>query len=148
MDLAGRHHERTAVGKFVRHVHLLQRRHHCAAVALGHVTREYPNKLDHILTGPEDVLGPRALAGTFNANLLLAFLIGSVSGISMAANVLIAQAVGARDSERMQKSVGASITLLSFISVTIAVVGALLELLSLEDAALDQPLLVSQRREG
>ncbi len=72
------------------------------------------------------VLGPGALAGTFNANLLLAFLIGSVSGISMAANVLIAQAVGARDTERMQKSVGASITLLSFISVIIAVLGAVL----------------------
>jgi hypothetical protein len=31
-----------------------------AAVALGHVTREWPNKMDHMLTGPEDVIGPRA----------------------------------------------------------------------------------------
>lgn len=32
-----------------------------AAAALGHVTREYPNKMDHVLAGPEDVQGPRAL---------------------------------------------------------------------------------------
>lgn len=36
-----------------------------ARIALGHVTREYPNKLDHVLTGPGDVLSPRALHPVF-----------------------------------------------------------------------------------
>ena len=36
-----------------------------AAAALGHVTREYPNKMDHVLSGPEDVQGPRALHPIF-----------------------------------------------------------------------------------
>jgi hypothetical protein len=36
-----------------------------AALALGHVTREYPHKLDHVMEGPEDVLGPRALHPLF-----------------------------------------------------------------------------------
>jgi hypothetical protein len=36
-----------------------------AEIALGHVTREYPHKLDHVLEGPEDVLGPRALHPIF-----------------------------------------------------------------------------------
>jgi len=36
-----------------------------AAAALGHVTREYPNKMDHVLTAPGDVLGPRALHPIF-----------------------------------------------------------------------------------
>ena len=36
-----------------------------AGIALGHVTREYPNKLDHVLTGPGDLLGPRALHPVF-----------------------------------------------------------------------------------
>ena len=36
-----------------------------AGLALGHVTREYPNKLDHVLAGPEDVRGPRALHPVF-----------------------------------------------------------------------------------
>jgi hypothetical protein len=36
-----------------------------AALALGHVTREYPNKLDHVLRGPHDVRTPRALHPIF-----------------------------------------------------------------------------------
>ncbi len=36
-----------------------------ADIALGHVTKEYPHKLDHVLDGPEDVLGPRALHPIF-----------------------------------------------------------------------------------
>jgi hypothetical protein len=36
-----------------------------ATIALGHVTREYPHKLDHVMDGPEDVLGPRALHPIF-----------------------------------------------------------------------------------
>ncbi len=36
-----------------------------ASLALGHVTREYPNKLDHVLNGPDDVRGPRALHPAF-----------------------------------------------------------------------------------
>ncbi|HEY0044033.1 MAG TPA: DUF2891 domain-containing protein [Allosphingosinicella sp.] len=36
-----------------------------ATIALGHVTREYPHKLDHVMRGPEDVAGPRALHPIF-----------------------------------------------------------------------------------
>ena len=36
-----------------------------ARTALGHVTLEYPNKLDHVLNGPEDVRSPRALHPLF-----------------------------------------------------------------------------------
>ena len=36
-----------------------------ARLALAHVEREYPNKLDHVMRGPEDVLGPRALHPVF-----------------------------------------------------------------------------------
>jgi len=32
-----------------------------ARLALGHVGREYPNKMDHVLAGPEDVRGPSDL---------------------------------------------------------------------------------------
>jgi hypothetical protein len=38
---------------------------HFARTALGHVTREWPNKMDHVLTGPEDVRGPRELHPIF-----------------------------------------------------------------------------------
>jgi hypothetical protein len=36
-----------------------------ARIALGHVTREFPNKLDHVLTESRDALGPRALHPIF-----------------------------------------------------------------------------------
>ena len=36
-----------------------------AEAALGHVTREYPHKLDHVMDGPEDVRGPRDLHPIF-----------------------------------------------------------------------------------
>jgi hypothetical protein len=36
-----------------------------SAIALGHVTREYPNKLDHVLDGPGDARGPRDLHPIF-----------------------------------------------------------------------------------
>ena len=36
-----------------------------ARIALGHVTREYPHKLDHVLLGDEDALPPRVLHPIF-----------------------------------------------------------------------------------
>lgn len=36
-----------------------------AAIALGHVTREYPHKLDHVLTGPQGLRSPRTLHPIF-----------------------------------------------------------------------------------
>jgi hypothetical protein len=36
-----------------------------ASLALAHVQREYPNKLDHVLNGPEDLRGPRELHPVF-----------------------------------------------------------------------------------
>ena len=36
-----------------------------ARIALSHVTREYPNKLDHVLASDEDLAGPRALHPIF-----------------------------------------------------------------------------------
>ena len=36
-----------------------------ARLALAHVEREYPNKLDHVMRGPDDVRGPRALHPVF-----------------------------------------------------------------------------------
>jgi len=36
-----------------------------AQIALGHVEREYPNRLDHVLNGPRDLAGPRELHPIF-----------------------------------------------------------------------------------
>ena len=39
-----------------------------AAIALGHVTREYPYKLDHVLIGPMDAMTPKALHPIFHGS--------------------------------------------------------------------------------
>ncbi len=39
-----------------------------AKIALGHVTQEYPHKLDHVLAGDEDALPPRALHPIFHGS--------------------------------------------------------------------------------
>ena len=39
-----------------------------AQIALGHVTREYPHKLDHVLAGDEDALPPRVLHPIFHGS--------------------------------------------------------------------------------
>jgi hypothetical protein len=39
-----------------------------ARIALGHVAREYPHKLDHILLGDEDALPPRVLHPIFHGS--------------------------------------------------------------------------------
>ncbi|HEX3651295.1 MAG TPA: DUF2891 domain-containing protein [Rhizomicrobium sp.] len=47
------------------HALTLELASHFARTALSHVTREYPNKLDHVLSGPEDVKSPRELHPIF-----------------------------------------------------------------------------------
>jgi hypothetical protein len=39
-----------------------------ARIALGHVEREYPHKLDHVITGPEDVREPHVLHPIFHGS--------------------------------------------------------------------------------
>jgi hypothetical protein len=39
-----------------------------ARIALGHVCKEYPHKLDHVLLGDEDLLPPRALHPIFHGS--------------------------------------------------------------------------------
>ena len=39
-----------------------------ASIALSHVTREYPHKLDHVMDGPEDVLSPAQLHPIFHGS--------------------------------------------------------------------------------
>lgn len=41
---------------------------HMARIALGHVRKEYPHKLDHVLLSDEDALPPRALHPVFHGS--------------------------------------------------------------------------------
>jgi hypothetical protein len=68
-----------------------------AQIALDHVRREYPNKLDHVLTGPADLKGPAALHPVFYGSFdwhscvhsywLLITLLGMYPGMKEAADI-------------------------------------------------------------
>jgi len=68
-------------------------------------------------------LGEEALTATANANNIMFFLIGSVFGIGMAATILIAQAMGARNLTQARRVMGTSATFFIGISVVIAALG-------------------------
>ncbi|MES1202977.1 MAG: MATE family efflux transporter [Pseudomonadota bacterium] len=71
------------------------------------------------------VLGEAALTATANANIILFLLIGAIFGIAMAASLLVGQAVGAHDLERVKRVVGASTGFFIVLSVVVAVLGFL-----------------------
>lgn len=68
-------------------------------------------------------LGESALAATSNANLVLFMILGTLFGIGMAATILVAQAVGARDLPAARRVVGTSATFFFAISILFAVGG-------------------------
>ncbi|MGN6143318.1 MAG: MATE family efflux transporter, partial [Mesorhizobium sp.] len=68
-------------------------------------------------------LGEAALAATSNANLVLFLILGTVFGIGMAATILVAQSVGARDWAHARRIVGTSATFFFAISALFAVCG-------------------------
>lgn len=68
-------------------------------------------------------LGEAALTATSNANLVLFLILGTVFGIGMAATILVAQSVGARDLPEARRIVGTSATFFFLVSVVFAVYG-------------------------
>ncbi|RZA18331.1 MAG: MATE family efflux transporter [Lysobacteraceae bacterium] len=68
-------------------------------------------------------LGEQALTATANANNIMFFLIGAVFGVGMAATILVAQAIGARDQAQAKRVIGTSVTFFFGISLLIALAG-------------------------
>ncbi|WP_245463728.1 MULTISPECIES: MATE family efflux transporter [unclassified Mesorhizobium] len=68
-------------------------------------------------------LGESALTATSNANLVLFLILGTVFGTGMAATILVAQSVGARDLPEARRIVGTSATFFFLVSVILAVCG-------------------------
>lgn len=71
-------------------------------------------------------LGDAALTAISNANIIMFLMMGSAFGASMAANLLIAQAIGSRDLHRVRMVVGSSISFFVVLALTIGVAGYLL----------------------
>ena len=68
-------------------------------------------------------LGEAALAATSNANTILFFLIGSMFGFGMAANILVGQSIGANKLDQAKRAVGTSLTFFLLLSVLFAALG-------------------------
>ncbi|HRO26529.1 MAG TPA: MATE family efflux transporter [Luteimonas sp.] len=68
-------------------------------------------------------LGEEALVATANANNIMFFLLGSVFGIGMAATILVAQAIGAKDALQARRVIGTSATFFGAISLLVAAAG-------------------------
>ena len=69
------------------------------------------------------LLGEAALTATSNANLVLFLLLGTVFGIGMAATILVAQSVGAKDVAHARRIVGTSATFFFAVSAVFAIFG-------------------------
>ncbi len=90
-------------------------------------------------------LGEEALAATANGNILMFILISFVFGFGMASTILIGQAMGQRDHNRVKRTLGTALGSIIPISVLLAVVGwifspLLLELLGTPVSAFDMAL--------
>ncbi len=71
------------------------------------------------------MLGSSALAAIANAHILLGFLIGSVFGVAMAADMLVARATGNGDLRRAGMVAGTSLTLFATFAFVLMAVGLL-----------------------
>jgi len=71
-------------------------------------------------------LGEAALTATSNANQILFLMLGAVFGVSMAANIMIGQAIGAADQTLAKKVVGSCTAFFLVLSLGVGVAGYLL----------------------
>ncbi len=69
------------------------------------------------------VLGEAALTATSNANQILFLMLGTVFGVSMAANILIGQAIGAGDESQAKRVIGSSTFFFLVLSFSVGVLG-------------------------
>ena len=91
------------------------------------------------------LIGPRALAATATANILMFLIFGVVFGVGMAGTVQIARAYGARDLAAARSSFGNLLGVVAIIGVTVSALGwifapELLHWLSAPPAARDLAL--------
>ena len=69
-------------------------------------------------------LGAAAVAAISNANIIMQLLMGAAFGVSMAANIMIGQAFGARDMRMVKRIVGTATSFFVLLPVALAVFGA------------------------
>lgn len=90
-------------------------------ILAGNVLQSLNGSINAIWVG--HYLGEAAITATANANNLLFALIGLMFGIGMAATILVAQAMGARNLAQAKRVIGTSATLFGTASIGISALG-------------------------
>jgi putative MATE family efflux protein len=71
-------------------------------------------------------LGETAITALGNANIVMMLMLGSIFGVGMAANILVAQAFGRADTALVKRVMGTATTFFVALSLGVALAGALL----------------------
>jgi putative MATE family efflux protein len=71
------------------------------------------------------LIGEAGITATANANLVLFLMLGAVFGVGMAANIMVAQAIGAKNLDRAKQVVGTSAAFFAAASLVVALAGFL-----------------------
>ena len=87
-------------------------------IMAGNVLQSLNGSVNAIWVGR--FLGEEALTATANANNIMFFLIGAVFGVGMAATILVAQAIGAKNTAQAKRVIGTSATFFFLVSLAIA----------------------------
>ena len=69
------------------------------------------------------VLGEAALTATSNANIILFLMLGAAFGVSMSANLLIGQSIGAGNRDMVKRVIGTAIVFFTVLSISVGVGG-------------------------
>lgn len=93
-------------------------------ILLGNVMQSVNGSINAVWIGK--FLGPAALTGANNGNMVVFLLFGAVFGITMAATIMIARAVGAGETAEAKRVVGTSATFFFVVSLLLAALGFLL----------------------
>lgn len=90
-------------------------------ILAGNVLQSLNGSVNAVWVGK--YLGEAALTATANANIIMFLLIGMVFGVGMAATILIAQSMGAKNLQQARAVMGSSATFFGAASVCIAAIG-------------------------
>jgi putative MATE family efflux protein len=90
-------------------------------VLAGNVLQSLNGSINSIWVGK--FLGEAALTATSNANTIMFVLLGAVFGIGMAATILVAQSIGAKNIDQAKRVIGTSAVFFGAISAIFAVIG-------------------------
>lgn len=90
---------------------------------LGNIAQQFYNTADSIIVGK--YVGDNALAAVGSASPVLNLLIVLFVGISTGAGIMVAQAFGAKNRNKLSHTIGACITLTIIVSIFIMIIGPL-----------------------